>query len=112
MDKDWEDLKRELKDKTAIMGPRSSPVKRNYEDDGAPQGTTRERKKETQRHPICEQWGGAVLEQQGAGEPTTLAEEQCPEEHKREIVASVVQAPITSFFYQAPAPSTSTGGED
>ena len=98
--------------KTAIMGPSSSPVKRNCEAEEAPQGATKKRRKRARRHPsIGEQWGAPVPEQQGAGEPTTVEEQRSQEDHKKAMGAATTQAPITSFLHRAPAPSPSTVDE-
>ena len=98
--------------KTAIMGPSSSPVKRNCEAEEAPQGATKKRRKRARRHPsIGEQWGAPVPEQQGAGEPTMVEEQRSQEEHEKAMGAATTQAPITSFLQRDPAPSPSTVDE-
>ena len=59
-DRQWEETKKQELGAAAIMGPKSSPMKRNIMEGGAPQGARNVKKRRKRRYPgIGEQWGEA-----------------------------------------------------
>ena len=76
-DKEWERSRVLELGKDAILGPKSSPIKRSNEEDGEAKGSRRKRRKKLKHKLVEEDWGEPPLPvQQGAGKESPQDSEQ------------------------------------